>query len=114
MPLAIHRKQASGAVEFSVITDSCKEVENLSVVTGCIAYAVGCDYRQAQRSRYAQRSLIAGFFISFAMTLQLDVDILRPKDANKPFENLPPGCFTAAHQRCSQRAFISAGQTDET
>ena len=70
-------------VELGVVADGGEEVEDLAVVCGGVADAVGGEHRQLQRTCDAKRRLVAPLFLALAVPLQFDVDILAAEDARR-------------------------------
>src|ERR1700746_843801 len=58
-------------------------------------------------------SLVTPLFLALAVTLKFDIHILPSKEAPKLFCKFPRFRFTAAHQGCCQRAFVSSSQANE-
>ena len=78
-----------------------------------VANAVGGDERQLERARNADRGLIPPLLFALAMSLQFDVNIIAAKNARELLNHIAPCIFSAAHQRCCERALVATGQADE-
>ena len=113
MALTVKREQAAGMIEIGVVANRGKEIQDFAVICRGIANAVRREHRQAAAMRDTNRSLIAPLFLALMMALKLDVDIIRPEDADQPFDRLAASFFTAAHQSSSQRAFVATGQANQ-
>ena len=63
-----------------------EDIEDLALCHGCITNPIGRQNGQMQLAGDSNRCLIARFFAAIKMTLQLDKNILRTKDARQAFD----------------------------
>ncbi len=99
MTLAVQGQQSAGAVQFHVVADRGKQVEDFAVVRFGVAHAVCGEHGQLQRARNADRCLISPLLLALPVALHFDVDISVAEDARELLHNLAPGLFTAACER---------------
>ncbi len=90
-----------------------EHIQHLAVVRRRIPNPIRRKHRQTQRSRDAQRRLIAPLLLAVRVTLHLDIHTLRPKDCNQPRDHLPACLFAPMYQRRRQRPFISPRHADK-
>ena len=67
-----------------------------------------------QRARDAHGGLIAMLLCAVEVALQFDEDIARAEDVHEPLDFAQRLVISAARQSRGQRAFVAAGQADET
>ena len=90
-----------------------KHIKNFAVIGCGIAYAIGCQQRQAETVRDAYGRLVAPFLFTVFMALQLYEDILRAEQPYQFFGNRDGGRFSAVHQGGGHGPFIAARQADQ-
>ena len=83
LALGVAGEQAAGVLELGAVADGGEDVEDLALVLGGVADAVGGEHGQAQGFGEAESGLIAPFFVAFAVALQFDVHVAGPKSRMK-------------------------------
>jgi hypothetical protein len=112
--VGVEGEEASGVVEVDVVADGGEEVEDFAVAGLGVADAVGGDDGELERAGEAEGGLVAGFFFALVVALELDVDVVRAVEAGELFEEGAGGGFAAGGEGGGERAFIAAGEADES
>src|SRR5260370_39777361 len=98
MTLTILCEEPASTIEFCVVTDRCKDIENFAVVRSRITNSIGGNYWQLQRVSDSNCSLISPFLFPLAMTLQFDIDIFPTEDMGQVFDCLASSIFSSVNE----------------
>ena len=69
--------------------------------------------RRSEDARCEQR-LVAALFVALLVALKFDVEIAAAVDCGEPLGDLARSCSAAVCQRRGQRAFVAAGEADQS
>ncbi len=69
--------------------------------------------RLSAAARLEQR-LVAALFFALLVALQFEIEIAAAVDGSEPVERLARRALAAARERRGQRAFVAAGQADQS
>jgi hypothetical protein len=78
-----------------------------------MADTIGCEDRELERLRDAERRLIPPLLLALMVPLHFDVYAISTKDSDELLNSLPTALLAAGHERRRQRSFIASGQADQ-
>jgi hypothetical protein len=93
-----------------MMADSGENIQHLTLIGCGITNAIRGDDRQAKTCGDAQGCLVARFFGTFPVTLQLHVNILAAEDVCQLLDAFSTLRFTTFGKRCSEWTFMTAGE----
>ena len=111
--LGVAGEQASGSGESVVMANGGESVAQLAGFGSGVADSVCGQQWKIQRAGDVDCGAVAGFFFALEMTLQFDVDVFRPENADELIDLAASFVDAAVLQGCSERAFAAAGEADE-
>jgi hypothetical protein len=114
MAVGVEGEETAGVVDVDVVADGGEEVEDFSVARFGVADAVGGYYGELKRAREMEGGLVAGFFVALVVALKFDVDVVGAVEADELFEEGAGGGFAAGGESGGERAFVAAGEADES
>jgi hypothetical protein len=99
VPLRITREDTAGTVERRVMTHAREHVEQRSIGRFRKADVVGGNHRNAVGLRKRVERCIGGLLVAQQMTLQLDIHVAPPEQADQPVEQAAESMVAGIEQR---------------
>ena len=91
-----------------------KNVEDFALCRCGMGDAVGGQQWKTQAARQFDGSLVAALFFDGKVALQFDVNIVMAKEFAEFLDNFACGFFPAGTECMRQRAFVAAGEADQS
>ena len=104
VPLTVLRQQVASGIQMGVMADAGEDIQHLASDWFCVEHAIGGQQRQLVLSGKFGQSFDRRVLVAKMMTLYLDKEMLRAKNAQELFKDLGGG-VNCLHQRTF---FISA------
>jgi hypothetical protein len=106
-------KKTPCLVECGLVPDRRQYIEHFAFVGRCVTDAIGRKQRQMQRPRYVDGCPVSPLLFAIEVSLELDVDILRTEDRDKPFDLFTRSANATSRKRRGQRPFLASGKADQ-
>ena len=95
------------------MADGGKGVAQFAGFGSGVADSVRGQHRKIQRACDVDRNAVAGFFLALKMTLQFDIDIFGPENADELIDLAEGFVDASVLQGCGERTFGAPGEADQ-